>query len=646
MQSNCIAENYGIFTNIDKTVFVPYKVQKGKEYPVLIDNKLFVFINSNKTYPVFVQELQKYTKKEIIQKEINMLDVLNGVLKKEYDGVMFHDVMTTDDFFIELYVDYDEVEKYKNVIEIVEYLYKQINGKATHRVTLMNLMDRYFTYFGNLNDFNNYIIKNDKATDNENVPLLRIFSSPALANEYKKNENISAQNNVTTLRNIIKELQKDVGVIIDMNRSYGTSISRELLDESVYQTEDSYNRDVIKDKMQYYKHLDEFYIVINPCGDFDNGVSCVLTTDVVYNKKEVPSILVFETYNDAKKFVDSVIIDNIANIHAIGVVDSKEFFETILNRVYTLGTKHITFEYGTNRQLVMKIKDAYEEMYDSKFTFKPNENLVTIKFKDKMPPKGLTEENKKHLSSLSKNQLNKMICNGNCEELLHILSEKSKQINKILNENNKQPTEEVRVLNREFENILKIFILRLMMKRRLSIVIDKKTRKPLLSSTGLPYLQIEEKYITSFAEIADFDFCEKTINNLKKISNLVIFTNNDNAGCVVGIDSIERTYKRIHRDEQDRAKIILYLTYKCDLTLDEALSVYCLMLFNLDLLNEFKQFVSNGAEKFFETETSYKCNGETASQIFKRKRFSHKYMAYLEIVEQLCKEKENSDGSN
>ena len=34
-----------------------------------------------------------------------------------------------------------------------------------------------------------------------------------------------------------------------------------------------------------------------------------------------------------------------------------------------------------------KNKDAYEEMYDSKFTFKPNENLVTIKLKTKCLPK-------------------------------------------------------------------------------------------------------------------------------------------------------------------------------------------------------------------------------------------------------------------
>lgn len=644
MKSNCIAENIGIFSNLDKTVFVPYKVQKNKEYPVLIDNKLFAFINPDNSYNKFTEELKRHTKKEIVQKSIPMMDVINGVLKKEYDGIVFHDVIKTDDFFLESYVDYEDIERYKNTISIVEHLYNQINNITTHRVTLMNLMDKYFAYFGNINDLNNYIIKNDDATDGQNVPLLRIFSSINLANEYKAKEKIQQPNSITTLRNIIKELRPDVGVIIDINRSYETSICRELLDESVYQTEDSYNRDVIKDKMDYYQNLDEFYIVTNPCGDFDNGITSISSVSTLYNNKEVVALNVFESYSDAKKFVDVLMVDNIANVRAIGIVNSKEMFEEILHRAYTVGIKHIAFEFGTNRQLVLKIKDAYEKMYNKKYVFKKIDKLIPIKYKDTVPEKCLTDNKKQLIENAKQQQINKLIATGSEEELLYLLSNKSQKINEILNKNNKQPTEEVRKLNREFENILKIFLLKLMMKKRLSIVIDVNTKKPLLSSGKLPYLQIEEKYITSFAEITDFDICEKTIKHLREIANFVIFTNNNNAGCVVAIDSIEKCYKRIVKNENDRAKILFYLTYKCDLTINEAMQMYYLMFFNSDFLNEFKEFISGDANSFPTTENPYTINKKTAVQIFKEKRFTKKYMAYLEMAEQMCKE--NSDGSN
>lgn len=638
MTSNCFIENLSLFSNLDKAVFVPYKVNKNKEYPLIIDNKIFAFILKDDKYPKFVEEIKKWTKKEIIQKEFQMLDIMKMALREKYDGIVFHDVIKNNDFFTETFVDYNDIYKKRNTIEIVDWLQKQLTIKDhSSKVTLINLLDKHFSYAGDLNDDNNYFIEMPpKNSDLPEKKLMRIFSSQSFAGEFKTANKISGEITTETLRNILGKLNPDIDIVIDIGRPYGTSIARNVLEEAIFQSEDSWNRENIKDRVDYFNNLDEFYIIASPCCDYDNGLasfSCLLTQ---YNKREHLSLGVFESLSDAQKHIDATVRENVENVRAIGLINNHEEFEKLLQRAYTLGIKHITFDYATNHQLTLKISDFYEKFFSKKFIHNKIEEVVAFKLVDNPPKKHLLDEQKSSYEFLTQGKLNRLIAEGSCEELLFTISLKIKELQNYT----KNPADKFKmeIVNSQINTVLLTLIKKLGNKKHIHLVIHPETRELLLHKSGSPFLQIETKYITNPAEIVDFDFCNHSIESLKESYKKIIFTNNKNAGQEIPIQVVEAFYNEIKKDEIDRSKIMIYLTYVCDLTIDEANMLYDLFFAHKPLMSEFKKFVFDGGNIFTDAEKPYTIKEKTAEMLFKEKRFSKKYMAYLEMAEMLCQD--------
>lgn len=633
MTSNCFIENLSLFSNLDKAVFVPYKISRGNEYPLVIDNKIFAFINKDNKYSKFIDEIKKWSKKEIIQKEHQILDIMKMVLKEKYDGIIFQDIIKNNDFFSETFVDYNDVYKKRNTIEIIDSLQRQINNNNyPYKSTLIGIMDKYFTYIGDFNNDNDYI----KDNNNESL-LFRIFSSPGFALEFKETTKTNGEISITTLRNIVKQLKPNAGVVIDVCKPYCTSIKRDILETGILESEDSWNRENIKDRINYFFNLDEFYTITTPCGDYDNGITtfgCIINN---INNKNAFSLSVYESRNDAIKYVDAIIKENIENVRAIGKVDSHDTFKKILQSAYNDGIKYITFDYGTNRQLTLKISDAYEKFFNEKFTNIKINDVVNIKFLDKMPSKNLIDSKKQYYHCLSQEQYNKLIASGTCEEILYTISVKVKELQKILNEQGEKNTPKVQNISKQANDLTLALIKKIMNKKHVHLIVHPETQEFVLSKHGSPYLQIETKYINSLSEIIDFDFCEKAIDFIRKKYKTIIFTNNRNAGEEIPIGLLANLYDKIQEDEIDRSRIMIYLTYVCNLTIDEANMLYDLMFVNAKLLKEFKLFVFAGGQTFPPEAEQFIYKEKTAEILFKEKKFAKKYMAYLEIADLLCK---------
>lgn len=628
MTSNIRATTAGLYENLDKLVYVLYKRdRRGKESPLYFDNKLNVFLSKDEKMATWIGNLKKYSKNDFIIKEEIVYKLLKIVLNQKLDGILLHDATTTEGFVDEAFISYEDIERHSETIKIAELLHKNATNQISPYETVYNLLDLHFYTFEHMEDTNMYV---SRKIDNEDRIMLPIFSTNTLFSEYTNKYNIDVNPNVSTLRNILTNIEKENGVIIDVDHM-NISIDQDFASTHSLHPELRLQKEFVEERLKQYALLETFYLMVYPFGNFDRNEGCFISNIIQVNQKHYKCLIVSESIERITESAKSRCSESIEGFIPIGILD-KKLFTKVLSRAKELNINYVCFDADTPEQIIVDIETTIKIICNEKLQ-NSNEDYIPIPLLQNMSKQPLDDIIADKIKSIKNTEVAKFLSTANIDETIATLHEYIKRIKKVQDSN-----EDDAILVDIYYFILDVLILKINEQKKLNIVINENTGEPIKSEEGYNYILINQRYSNGFQELVTFDFCDKTFTKLEKTSSKVILTNNNNAGLAISLKHLRNAFDKITKTEKTRSEILLYLICQCELTLEEARSFYIALLSKPNLLNEFLEFVKCGGSSF-SNKNIFKHNDKSAYDLYKEKNYTKKYMGYLELVERMVTNK-------
>lgn len=590
--SNTAIEYSTVLENMDKDIFVPFVLNGDNEKLLLKDNTLHGFVNEDGEYLSFINEVKKYYNSEIVLKKVHMTDLMTEILSERYKGIFFHDILKTQNFFSSAFISYQDISKYRDIIDINRYLRDKQSDILNEEELIENCAEKHFFALLAKGNTTSQLIAIKEENNEEYYTLL--FTTQTLAREFQTEHQINADIIFGTLRNIVSNTLNKNGVAININSSLCSIISSNTVHDVISRTTVYKDKKTIVKRIAEYAMCKEYFVILNSVADYDDGNGYCLKSNIYNNKKVVSAITIFEKYEDACAYVDTNFIENIEDIRPIGKINS-EALKKILNRAKTVGVNNICFDADTERQIVVDLETAYQIIFNNNDFISINKP-IRIPIYDYIPPKGLPSKTKNEICKNHK-YYSEIISNGNIEETLcyfayynQLYREKSEKEY----ENKEKDLEKLHLIKKK---IFKNLLLKLNEERTLYLILQANKKQALLSSDGAPYIQIKSRYVANYNNTLKIEMCDKTISSLQSLSNHVVFTNNNNIGTIVDIEFLKECYKEIEDEEINRAKILIYLIYKCGLSIESAEKLYLEIYNSNELYSKFLSLTSLNSKK-------------------------------------------------
>lgn len=419
--SNTPIETSTILENMDKSIFVPYIINKENKNPLIIDNIINAFVDENGEYITFIQEIQKYIDDDIVLENIKMTDLMEIVLSKQYKGIFFHDILDTDNFLSSTFISYKDIYKNRNIIEIHQYLQKYKSKELPKHDLIKQLFNKYF-YFITFK-YNKPMLLNppNNNTDNKEYYIV-LFTTSIIAKEFKKKYKIDGEIQIDTLSNIVKNDIFNHGIFINPISASEFLIDNDVLKENIQSNLFHHTDQTIREHIKKYLTLKEFFVVLNVKADYDNQKGCFVKCMTRKEKDVDYTINIFENYENACKYIDANFVEIVEETRPIGIIKTMEEFQNLLHRAHYIQAKSICFEADTPQSFITTVENVYQTLFNEPFRPHPINETYLIPFYEPILKKGLTFERKKEITENISDYLLPIIFQGNIEETLCCLA--------------------------------------------------------------------------------------------------------------------------------------------------------------------------------------------------------------------------------
>jgi hypothetical protein len=159
--------------------------------------------------------------------------------------------------------------------------------------------------------------------------------------------------------------------MIDSGTSHGATIERELFEETILKIFDhTKNRHYIDERLEYYKNIDNCFIPLFPLCSFDSREGLALREVTTINNKPVGIVVLAESYDNAKKYVDAHCVKLVDEAPPIGILDKN----TLKDVLREYGVEYVKLDAETIGECIVPVEKMYNNIFDEPHKAKTKED--------------------------------------------------------------------------------------------------------------------------------------------------------------------------------------------------------------------------------------------------------------------------------